>query len=250
MVNFKNSKVVDLTAEIVSRVARLDGTVDEGTRDVYNMPWIVEESVNEQDGTIEHLVGSNVGTVAEWSIGGLSGHMGTHIQLGVGHNDNWSELPEGMLGIWDVPLSTYFGEACVCKLDNLKAEPILPEHLSNVREGDIVLLSSCWSGDDQPWLEGETARWLAEVKKIKMLGVAVPGISWETKTSDPEPNNSPTHRAMTGNNIPIVYPLSNVETLTTDRVFFLSMPLNVERMEGTWVRAIAIESADASIGNG
>ena len=46
---------------------------------------------------------------------------------------------------------------------------------------------------------------------------------------------------MTGNNIPIVYPLVNIESLTSDRVFFMSLPLNVERMEGSWVRAIAIE---------
>ena len=74
-----------------------------------------------------------------------------------------------------------------------------------------------------------------------MLGVGVPGISWETNTDAPEPNNSPTHRAMTGNNIPIVYPLDNLQALTQERVFFLSLPLNVESMEGTWVRAIAIE---------
>ena len=77
-----------------------------------------------------------------------------------------------------------------------------------------------------------------------MLCVGVPGISWETNTQAPEPTNSPTHRAMTGNNIPITYPLSNVETLTKERVFFMSLPLNVERMEGTWVRAIAIEEVD------
>lgn len=242
MIGLKNKKVVDLTAELVARVARLDGTIDAGTRDVYGMLWLSEETVNEQDGTIEHLIGSNVGTVADWPIGGLSGHMGTHIQLGVGHNDNWASLPSGMRGIWDMPLNTYYGDACVCNLDHIKGQSILPEHLSNVREGDIVLLASCWSDDDQPVLVGDTANWLAEEKKIKMLGVGVPGISWETNTQAPEPENSPTHRAMTGNNIPIVYPLSNIELLTQDRVFFMSMPLNVERMEGTWVRAIAIET--------
>jgi len=243
MSSLENKRVVDLTAEIVSRVTRLDGTIEEGTRDVYNMPWIVEESVNERDGTIEHLVGANRGTVAEWPIGGLSGHMGTHIQLGTRHNDNWKGLPDGMKGIWEVPLSSYYGEACVIKLDHLKGQPILPEHLADVREGDIVLMTSCWSGDDQPWIEGDTAYWLAE-KKIKMLGVGVPGISWETKFHDPDPENCPTHRAMTGNNIPIVYPLDNIHSLTQDRVFFLSFPLNVERMEGTWVRAIAIEDVE------
>ena len=242
MISLKNRKIIDLTAELVSRVTRLDGSVEEGKRDIYNMPWIVEETVNERDNTIEHLVGSNKGTISEWPIGPVSGHMGTHIQLGVGHNDNWTGLPKGMLGIWDMPLRTYYGEAVICDLDHLKGEPILPEHLSNVRQGDIVLMRSSHAGDDQPWIDGDTAYWLAEEKKIKMLGVGVPGISWETKTQADEPENSPTHRAMTGNNIPIVYPLSNLHDISQERVFFLSLPLNVERMEGTWVRAIAIEN--------
>tara|TARA_B100001105_G_scaffold140107_1_gene112197 strand:+ start:109 stop:258 length:150 start_codon:yes stop_codon:yes gene_type:complete len=46
---------------------------------------------------------------------------------------------------------------------------------------------------------------------------------------------------MTGNNIQIGYPLENLHALTQDRVFFLSLPLNVASMEGTWIRAIAIE---------
>mgnify|MGYP001216506623 FL=1 len=241
MINLKGHRVVDLTWELVSRVTRLDGTVEPGKRDVYNMPWIVEETINEKDLTMEHLVAANEGEIAEWPIGGVSGHMGSHTQLGVGHNDNWSGLPEGMLGVWEVPIGTYYGEAAVCILDDLKGQPILPEHLSNVREGDIVLMGSSHSGKDQPWIEGDTAWWLAEEMKIKMLAVGVPGVSWETKAQDPEPANCPTHRAMTGNNIPITYPLVNIHTLKQDRCFFMSLPLNVERMEGTWVRAFAIE---------
>lgn len=241
MIDMKNTRVVDLTWEITSRLTRLDGSIEVGTRDVYNMPWIVEETINERDGTIEHLVGSNRQTIAEWPIGGVSGHMGSHIQLGVGHNDNWTCLPEGMLGLWDMPLSTYCGEAAVCKLDHLKGQPILPEHLANVREGDIVLLGSSHSGEQQPTIVGDTADWLAEEMKIKMLAVGVPGISWETNTDAPEPGNSPTHRAMTGSNIPILYPLVNIDKLTRERVYVMSFPLNVDPMEGTWVRAVAIE---------
>ena len=240
-ISLKGHRVVDLTARLVSRVTRLDASIEEGQRDVYNMPWMVEETINDKDLTIEHLVAANRGTLTEWPLGAVSGHMGSHIQLGVGHNDNWSGLPEGMLGLWDLPVDAYYGEAAVCILDDLKGEPILPEHLSNVREGDIVLMGSRNRGKDTPWIHGDTAYWLAEEMKIKMLSVGVPGIAWETKPQDPEPFNCPTHRAMTGNNIPITYPLSNVETLTKERCFSLSLPLNVERMEGTWIRAIAIE---------
>jgi kynurenine formamidase len=34
-----------------------------------------------------------------------------------------------------------------------------------------------------------------------------------------------------------------MELLEKDRVFFMSLPLNVDKMEGTWVRALAIEEA-------
>ena len=75
MISLKGHKVVDLTWELVSRVTRMDQTIEEGVRDVYNMPWIVEESYNEKDGTIEHLVACNEGTFAGWPVGGVSGHM-------------------------------------------------------------------------------------------------------------------------------------------------------------------------------
>jgi kynurenine formamidase len=240
MISLKGHRIIDLSVELISRVYRLDATVEDGTRDVYGMPWMVEESINEADSTIEHLIACNVGDPI-WPIGGISGHMGSHTQLGVGHNDNWSGLPEGMLGLWDLPVDAYYGEAAVCIFNDLKAEPILPKHLSNVREGDIVLMGSPHTGKDTPWLDGETAYWLAQEKKIKLLGVGVPGIGWETRALDPEPDNCPTHRAMTGNNIPIAYPFDNVHTLTRDRCFYMGLPLNVERMEGTWIRAIAIE---------
>ena len=238
MIDLNNYRVVELSANFESTVYRLDTSVDEGAPDVYNLPWYLEDQINPDDSSIEQLVGHEAGDPV-WPIP-PSGHHGSHIQLGIGHNDNWSDLPDGMLGLWEMPIDTYYGEAAVCFFDDLKGEPILPEHLGNVQKGDIVLMVSPHA-DDSPWIDGDTAYWLAEEMKIKMLAVGVPGIGWETKMKEPEPDNCPTHRAMTGNNIPIAYPLSNIESLTQERVFFMSMPLNVEQMEGTWIRAIAIE---------
>ncbi len=70
MISLEGHRIIDLSWELVSRVTRMDQTVEEGRRDVYNMPWIVEETYNEHDGTIEHLVACNVGTVAAWPVGG------------------------------------------------------------------------------------------------------------------------------------------------------------------------------------
>lgn len=46
---------------------------------------------------------------------------------------------------------------------------------------------------------------------------------------------------MTGNSIAIVLPFGQSSIPLLGRGVFLSLPLNEHRMEGTWVRAIAVE---------
>ena len=74
-----------------------------------------------------------------------------------------------------------------------------------------------------------------------MLAVQMPGVMFETNFKEAEPNNSPTHRAMLCNNIPITYPLVNIAQLKQERVFYIGFPLSVERLEASWIRAIALE---------
>jgi kynurenine formamidase len=44
-----------------------------------------------------------------------------------------------------------------------------------------------------------------------------------------------------GANIPIAHPLVNIEALTKDRVFYVGMPLRTEKMEASFIRALALE---------
>ena len=71
----------------------LDATVEPGKRDVYDMPWIVEETINEKDPTIEHLIGGNLASLPDYPIAGLSGHMGSHLSLVLAIT-TLDELPE------------------------------------------------------------------------------------------------------------------------------------------------------------
>ena len=64
MIDLNGKKIVDLTVELIARVTRLDGTIEEGTTDHYGHGWPSEETINEQDGTMEQLVGANQGTVS------------------------------------------------------------------------------------------------------------------------------------------------------------------------------------------
>ena len=70
---------------------------------------------------------------------------------------------EKQTGLWVLPLETFYGEAAVINLSFLQArpkqseddiffggEPIKPEHLSNVRKGDIVLMWSPHSWNEAP----------------------------------------------------------------------------------------------------
>ena len=101
MIDLNNYRVVELSANFESTVYRLDTSVDEGAPDVYNLPWYLEVQINPDDSSIEQLVGHEAGDPV-WPIP-PSGHHGSHIQLGIGHNDNWSDLPDGMLGLWETP---------------------------------------------------------------------------------------------------------------------------------------------------
>ncbi len=201
----------------------------------------------------------------------MTSHNGSHVQGGKGHISHWKGVPNDMKGLWELDLETFLGEAAVCNLSNLepqvvttesnypkeypkakfwlpKAEPgetrgqeILPEHLSNVQKGDIVLMASPFDALEQPWLSTRTVEWLIEDRKIKMLGLGYPGIEWQYDLKVAAPDNSPVKRMLLGANIPIVHPLVNIETISSDRVFYYGMPLNVGKLEASFVRAIAFE---------
>jgi kynurenine formamidase len=263
MISFKGHRVVELSPRLKARITRLDGTTEEGTKDPYGLPWVLEEGVAEYDRTLYTLLGARYGDPF-WPIGRHSGHHGAHTEAGKGHIDLWDHLPEDMMGLWEYPVSTFFGEAAVCNFDYLepietnpenwamtvppkgdeaviRGQAILPEHFEHVREGDICMITSPFRGMEQPWLPSETSLYLAKDKKIKLLAVGYPGVQWESAYQADEPHNSPTHRNLLGNNVPIAYPLCNIETLKRDRCFYMGVPLNVEKMDATWVRPLAIE---------
>jgi len=250
--SFDGYRIVELSPKIVARLQTLDGEILEGVPDPYGYPLTLRQGTAPYDNSTHTLLGNPKDKEYPHP---MHLHLGAHTEAGKGHIGQFDDLPDDMLELWEMPIETFFGPAAVCNFEFLKpvegtsakgkpglvGRPILPEHFSHVREGDIVLMSSPYRGAEQPYLPGETARWLAEEKKIKMLGIEVPGVSWETDFKAASPNNSPTHRHMMGNNIPVTYPLINISTLMKERVFYIGLPARFDRMEASWVRAIALE---------
>lgn len=266
MIDFSKYRIVDLTPRLIGRVKKLDGTIIEGEVDSMGIPWPMQErrTVGMDDSAFMQVGGwADDPKFPNW---GFNAHFGLHTEGGIGHLDHWEGMPDTMKGLWDYPIDSFMGPAAVCDLTPLKplseqeakgvdgadyhnkdkdkpphrGQPIKPEHLSNVQEGDIVIMWSSYTGVERPYIPAETAEWLASMK-IKMLAVQMTNIMFDTAPRAEPPNNSPTHRTLIGNNIAITYPLANCEQLTKDRVIYIGLPLNVVHMDASWVRAIALE---------
>lgn len=266
MFSFDGYKPVDLSPQFEARIYRVDGSVEEGTNDPYGKPWVMKEGRFAGDNSLFTLYAAPSGDEV-WHKERMTSHHGAHVQGGKGHISHWAGVPEDMKGLWEFLLETFMGEAAVCNLKDLapqaiknpseyplgkgtsllskegdvRGQEIKPEHLSNIQEGDIVLMTSPYTGLEQPWISKATCEWLINDRKIKMIGFGVPGIEWQYDLKLAAPDNSPIRRMLLGANIPVAHPLVNIETLTKDRVFYVGTPLNFVKSEASFIRAIALE---------
>lgn len=279
MFSFDGYKAIDLSPRVSPRINRFDGSIEEGATDPYGKHWVMWEGRFPMDNSLFTMYAApndiNLydGRQNDDILGQerMTTHNGSHIQGGKGHISHWKGVPTDMKGLWELPLDTFIGEAAVCNLDHLKpvevidqsdypkeytkrkffqltADPgdmrgqeILPDHLDNIQKGDIVLMTSPFKGLEQPWLSSRTVDWLIKDREIKMIGFGYPGIEWQYDLKVAAPKNSPIRRMFLGANIPIAHPLVNIETLSSDRVFYYGMPLNVPKLEASFVRAVAFE---------
>ncbi len=270
MISFDGCRVVDLSPRIKARVHRVDGSIEEGTTDPYNKPWVMQEGRFPGDNSLFTLYSAPADD-AVWHQERMTSHNGAHVQGGKGHIDHWPGMPADMQGVWEMPLETFVGPASVVNLDHLepqageqsahyplgegykltsqsgdlRGQEILPAHLASVEQGDILLMTSCYEGLQQPWLSASTVTWLIEDRHIRMLGLQATGVQWQYALKAEAPANSPIRRMLLGANVPIAHPLVNIDTLQQARVFYFGMPLNTPKMEASFIRAMALEAPDA-----
>ena len=186
MFSFEGYRPVDLSPRLKARVYRVDGSIEAGNTDPYGRPWVMKEGRFPADNSLFTLYSAPPGGDEAWHQERMTTHHGAHLQGGKGHISHWSGVPEDMKGLWEMPLTTFIGAAAVCNLKDLEpraiADPseyprgsgmalrsregdvrgreIKPEHLDNVRRGDIVLMTSPFAGLEQPWLSTATCDWL------------------------------------------------------------------------------------------
>ncbi len=270
MFSLEGYTAIDLSPRIVPRIKRTNGSIEEGELDPYGRPWVMWEGRFPGDNSLFTIYAAPKGD-GVLKQERMSSHNGSHVQGGKGHISHWAGVSEDIKGLWELDLETFLGEAAVCNLahqepralaeseqypkgegyrtkslpGDVRGQEILPDHLDNIQRGDIVLMTSPFKGLDQPWLSARTVNWLINDRKIKMLGCSYPGIEWQYDLKVAAPDNSPVRRMLLGADIPIVHPLVNLDTLTSDRVFYVGMPLHIPHLEASFVRSVAFQPEES-----
>jgi len=170
----------------------------------------------------------------------MSSHCGTHIEFPYHHNQNGLDAASFGLDRLIAP--------CVL-LDYKHKKPNeavtleeIKEYVDLIQEGDSVLFNF---GVDmnyrtdkshvRPYLSMEAAQWLAEVKKINIIGSDASGL--EIKGVP----NQPIHQYLMERQIPIIEFANNLDSLTESRFMLFVLALAVDGLDSCPIRLVAYE---------
>lgn len=172
------------------------------------------------------------------------------------HMDSPLHFVQGGKPIDQIPLEMTVGEASVVDLSYMgENEGITAEDLrkqgGHIREGDIVLLRTdwpdrMWGNEDfwrkAPYLTEDGARWLAD-KRPKAVGCDFPQDFVVRDLADREPDRSEfvVHNVFLPRGILNIEYLTNLKGIRGKRCQFMALPLKLIGLDGSPVRAIAIE---------
>lgn len=177
-------------------------------------------------------------------------------------------LPDGA-PLGEVDLSRLWGEAVIIDVsalgDNAQLGAAEFDRLGgDVRAGDIVLIRSnherrhpttepeFWT--QSPWLDASGARWLLE-RSVRAVGYDFPqdrGIraAYVEKFEvheDGQPEDWACHHFLLESGIPQIEYLTNLWSLTANRVEFYALPLNIPESDGAPTRAFAITPTPSGV---
>lgn len=171
----------------------------------------------------------------------LGTHTGTHI-----------DVPRHVLfsdqSVSDIPLEVLVGWAEVLDVSHklLGAEITaadLNEFSDRITNGGRVIIRTGWSKrhdtpeyfTDYPGISEGAAAWLIG-RNVKLLGIEQPSVD--------RGKLSTVHKALLSKGIVILESLTNLDTLTQDRVYLIALPLNLAGLDGSPARVVAVEGVE------
>ncbi len=176
----------------------------------------------------------------------MGSHCGTHVEFPYHHNRDGTDASrfpfERLIGpcvLFDFRHKK-MNEA-VSRGDIEDAETLAPE--SAIRPGDMVLFNFGVSrnygtekGHDRPYIAEEAVRWLADEKRINLIGSDASGI--EVKGVPNQPN----HQYLMDRGIPIIEFAANLDEVKTKRFTLFVLALPIQGLDSCPVRLTAMEN--------
>lgn len=170
----------------------------------------------------------------------MSSHCGTHIEFPYHHNK--SGLDAAAFGLDRLITPCVLMDFRNKKPNEAVTLADVQKHHALVQTGDSLMflfgVSQNYRTEKshvRPYLSLEAAKWLAEVKKINMIGSDASGI--EIKGVP----NQPIHQYFMERQIPIIEFANNLEALSKQRFMLFVLALAVEGLDSCPVRLVAYE---------
>ncbi|MFX0102138.1 MAG: cyclase family protein [Candidatus Hodarchaeota archaeon] len=168
-------------------------------------------------------------------------HVGTHVEVG-------AHFYDGGKTITDYPLDTFYGPAILFPVKEMivSAEHCEKEIGSIIESGDIVVIrndsgvkmtkADMYEGKDDhvPRMTTEAAKWLAN-KQVKMLV-----LDFIRFGKDIEEGRE-FHDILMSKDVVFVEFVDNLDEISKQRFYLMSLPYKVEGLDSSFCRAIVIE---------
>ncbi|MEW6081934.1 MAG: cyclase family protein [Bacillota bacterium] len=170
----------------------------------------------------------------------LSDHAGTHVDAPV-------DFCKGAADVAEIPLERLMGDGILCDASlRPPGTPVLTRDLEDalgkvaLEPKDKVILVRC---SREAWgeggffqtkgLSGDAARFLLSLKP-RCVGVDLPVVD------DIEDRAFPAHMTLLGAGIPVVESLVNLGILGQEPFIFIGLPLRIQGLTGSPLRAVAV----------
>tara|TARA_R110002096_G_scaffold9533_1_gene37564 strand:+ start:75204 stop:75839 length:636 start_codon:yes stop_codon:yes gene_type:complete len=169
-------------------------------------------------------------------------HCGTHMDAPIHFNISNQTID-------DIPVSNFVGKAWVLDVRNVGSKGLInPEHISkeifqDFKEGDSLIFWTGWSKyvntpkyrDELPRISESLALWCLD-KKVKMIGVEPPSVADVNNIEEV----TKIHQILL-KGVVIIEGLTNLESLQSNCVELIALPLKIQNGDGGPARVIAIE---------
>ena len=160
-------------------------------------------------------------------------HLGVHAEATYKYAAEGADLAQ-------MPLSSYLGEAVACDFSSKQCgEAIDADEFEalGITSGDIVLTwGSATTRDQPPYITVEATDWLIETG---IKAIAYEDVDYSPPGTPLGKGDADCKMLMAG--IPVIDGIEGLSQITTARVFFIALPVRMQRVTAFPTRAVALE---------